>query len=197
MIVMNRSNFLKTAIVTGTILALPGLAGGYNPTRYPLISVADEGTVLDEPKAAKVRKLAEYAATDNSRKGLMVYNRDYFGFPPQIESTRPVVVVDGIRYSINVHNHDENQDCPIEDSMTIWMRPEGTTGRELVSEVYDAGLDGGCNGGFIAAGVNETGKKISFSDGRESIAEGSEHSARFQHLFDTAVDRLLAFYEQK
>jgi len=191
---MDRRTFLKLAGGAVAYAALPAQAEAHNPLRYPLVSVADKGTTPDETKAAKARKVAEYAVTRNKQQGLRSYNpnstigNDYQG-------VQAVMTIDGQRYTVWIANHNENAKLTLPDMMSVWVRPEGTTGQSELTTFTDTGLDGRCDFGIIPAKVSGTGKQLLFRE-EAGRPEGVEHKQRFQSLYDQTLDKLVKFYER-
>ena len=199
---LGRRKFLELGTMT-----LAGLAAGaaiprYSEAeqiRYPLKSVSDEGTVLDESKAAKARRVAEYVITKDKHPGLISYNANVD--PPQenYQRVQAVMVVDGKRYAVFVINANEDAIAMPRDTMHISVRPQGTTRQEELTTFSDEGLDGICNFGIIPAKISGIDKEIYFNSGVYSSKkpQGLEHKDRFQALYDKTLDTLIKFYEKK
>ena len=197
---MNRRNFLKLSAIGAALGYRPIRALAYNPLKFPLVSIPDEVTTLDEAKAAKARKLAEYVITkDEKRPGLISHNPNATNGRRDYQSVEAVIVVDGQRHSIYVDNwnkQDPNQKR--KNGIVIYERHEGTTKDEdILSFIRDEGLDGRCNYGTLSSKASGTGKVIEFRDGFDGLpSNGLEHRDRFQALYDQTLDRLITFYEK-
>lgn len=194
---MNRRDFLKALGMIGATLAVPKFAYAQNQLEYPLVSVPDLDTKLDEKLASKARKVAEYVITKGNQKGLLSYNpnsrigNDYQG-------VQAVMTIDGQRYTVWVANSDEQGQIKLPDMMSVWVRPEGTRGEALLTTFSDTGLDGRCDFGIIPAASNRW-QRIKFraKNGTNSNGEGLQHRDRFQKLYSETLDKLVQFYERK
>jgi len=193
---MNRRNFLKLGAMTLAGAALPKYSSA-EQLKYPLTSVPDKGTNLDESKAAKARKLVEYVITRDKQPGLLSYNPNSTGGSRDYQGVQAVMVIDGQRYTVWVANSNENAKPVMSDLMSFWVRPEGTKGQDELTTFSDTGLDGRCDFGIIPAKMSGIGKQVLFRDGTDGTKpEGLEHKDRFQSLYNGTLDTLIKFYER-
>lgn len=195
---MNRRDFLK-ALGTGVVaLAVPRFAYAQNPLKYPLTSRPDVGTELDEQMATKARKVAEYVITKDNQKGLLHFNPEH-GIGNDYQSVQAVMKIDDWRYTVWVANHDENADIKMPDLISVWMRPEGTSGQSKLITFSDEGLDGRCDFGIIPEELSETGQRLLYraQNRHNPTAEGLQHKDRFQKLYGETLDKMVQFYERK
>ena len=196
---MYRRDFLKFGSMALVSAAIPKNSWSYNPLKYALTSVPDEGTTLDELNALKARKVAEYVITKNNHPGLLSHNPNLD--PPQegYQKVEAVMAIDGKRYTVSVINANENGEAMPRDSIYISVRPQGTTRQDQLTSFSDEGLDGKCNYGFIPANISGTGKEVYFNSGVYGLKpKGLEHKDRFQVLYDQTLNTLIEkFYEKK
>lgn len=196
---MNRRNFLKLGIV-GAALAYKSIrALAHNPLKYPLVSIPDEGTTLDEAKAAKARKLAEYVITkDEKRSGLISHNPNAKNGMGDYQNVGVVIVVDGQQYSIYVDNwNKQDPNRKRNNGIVFYVRPAGTKDADNLTVIRDGGLDGRCNYGTLSPKASGIGKVINFRDGFDGRKpQGLEHRDRFQALYEATLDKLIGFYER-
>ena len=193
---MNRRNFLRLGAMTLAGVAVPKYSSA-EQLEYPLTSVPDEGTNLDESQAAKARKLAEYVITRDKQPGLLSYDTNSTRGSVDYQSVQAVMVIDGQRYRVWVGNSDENAKSVMSDSMSFFVRPEGTKEEEQPTTFSDTGLDGRCNFGIIPAKMSGIGKVVYFNAGVSGTKpEGLEHKDRFQSLYNGTLDTLIKFYER-
>lgn len=200
---MNRRSFLKFLKLgaVGAVLGYkPIRALAHNPLKYPLVSVSDKDTTLDEAKAVKARKLAGYIITkDEKRPGLISHNPYANSSRKDYQAVEVVIVVDGQQYSVYVDNwnkQDPNQKR--NNGILFYVRPAGTKDADNLTIIRDEGLDGRCNYGTLFPKASGIGKVIEFRDGFDGQpSEGLEHRDRFQALYDTTLDKLIAFYEKQ
>ena len=67
---MRIKGFFKYMVLMSSLNSVPVFSDNL---LYPVESTPDAGTVLDEKKSARVRKLLEYAITRNKQKGVIEY----------------------------------------------------------------------------------------------------------------------------
>jgi len=199
---MNRRNFLKLGAMTLAGAAVPKYSSA-EQLKYPLTSVPDKGTNLDESKAAKARKLAEYVitTTPDIHPGLIYYNPNKIGETKDYQGVEAVMIVDGKRYTVWVGNVDERV-AKRPDFMSFWIRPDGTHSNNKLIVLGDEGLDGRCDFGVdFGSGGTEVSRNlnaINFAN-RPKTQEGVrglEHKDRFQSLYNGTLDTLIKFYER-
>ena len=195
---MNRRDFLKALGMSGATLAMPKFAYAQNQLQYPLVSVPDLDTKLDEQLASKARKVAEDVITKGKHQGILSYNPN-LRIGNEYQGVQSVMIIDGQRYTVWVANSNENTKPTLPDMMSVWVRPEGTTGQSQLTTFSDTGLDGRCDFGIIPEGSSGTGQRIMYraKEKNNPNGEGLQHQARFQKLYSETLDKLVQFYERK
>ena len=195
---MNRRDFLKALGMSGAALAVPKFSYAQNKLQYPLVSVPDLDTRLDDQLASKARKVAEYVITKGNQKGLLSYNPNH-RIGNDYQGVQAVMTIDGQRYTIWIANHDEQGQLKLPDMMSVWIRPEGSTRQSQLTTFSDTGLDGRCDFGIIPRTVSGTGQDILYraKEKNNPNGEGLQHSGRFQKLYAETLDKLIQFYERK
>jgi len=179
-----------------------------NMIKYPITTTVDVGSTIDAERAAKARKLAEYATKINQSPGIVSHKTTQFDYS---QLTEAVLVIDGIRYTISVFNCDESikalpnvKDRYVPDGMGIYFRPDGTGGEKFLGYVNDDGLDGRVNSGKLPKSADTIKIKGVESELVDSIlgikfddkVRKNLHRNRFQKIYDATITNLLGFYEK-
>ncbi len=195
---MYRRDFLKGLGMLPTILVIPSTMYTHNPLRYPLVSTPDMGTEVDQEKAEKARKVAEYIITRKRQKGLLYYNPQ-FRDQGLCQSVQAKMEINNWEHIVMVINNNKKAEVKIPDSINIGIQPVNTYENEKQITLSDKGLDGICDFGIIPKGLNKNGQKIVYH--AKSIdtpnGENLEYNSLFQSLYENVLSKVLQFYEKK
>ena len=192
------NGFLFKVTASAVIGLHPAVALADRVLTHPIKTIRDFDTKYDQVLSTKARKLLEYIITKEKVPevvyGTYTSNKD-------VQEQTVELIIDDFHYSIHAHNANEGRDLgdnPI-DSLSITVKNVKTTGVYPSIQIYDTGLDGHCNGGFLPSVLNR-GVNVSFvwpkKEGDKRAAE-LEHEDQFQGFYERTLDRLIKFYEKR
>lgn len=141
---MKIKGLFKYLVLAASLNSVPVFADNL---LYPIESTPDAGTVLDEKKAAKVRKLLEHAITRNKQEGVIEYVRDYVPkkeLSKGLQDVQVAMIIGDTKYTLLIQNYPQGQP----DVLYIYQRPKGEYDGRKVEVVSDTGLDGRCELGY-------------------------------------------------
>jgi len=207
---MKSGILLKTAGVGLLGLVLQNSMPAQNTIRYPLTSKPNGVTEIDQARASKARKLAEYVITKDKHPGI-IYHEDIPTTNPNYQIVEASMKIDESVYAVFVLNGNENvsqgyvlninkKEVSIPfplfpDSISIEVMPNGTKDKNFTTSFFDTGLVGMCSSAHLAPGLGTNGEGVDYpfhfqnikSDARDDIV---------QKAYQRTLDTLMGFYEK-